>query len=138
MVLSGNDIDLSFAQIATALNAKPFGTPSYAVQRLHVLGLQVDYRPRTLADAMTDIQQHRPLICFVRTQFLDHWTKDVAHAVVLVDIEPEQRFWTHDPWLADGPRLSPGTASWQPGQSSIFAVLHLRRLCSPKEGKELL
>jgi hypothetical protein len=103
MVLSGNDIDLSFAQIATALNAKPFGTPSYAVQRLHVLGLQVDYRPRTLADAMTDIQQHRPLICFVRTQFLDHWTKDVAHAVVLVDIEPEQRFWTHDPWLADGP-----------------------------------
>ena len=103
MVLSSNGIDLSFAQIFAALEAKPFGTPSFAVQHLHVLGLQVDYRPRTLMDAMTDIQQRRPLICFVRTQFLDHWTKDVSHAVVVVEIDPEQRFWIHDPWIADGP-----------------------------------
>ncbi len=103
MVLSGSGIDLSFAQIFTALGAKPFGTPSFAVQRLHVLGLQVDYRPRTLVDALKDIQQRHPIICFVRTQFLDHWDKDVAHAVVVVEIEPQQRFWIHDPWLADGP-----------------------------------
>ncbi len=43
------------------------------------------------------------MLAFVRTQFLDYWQEDVAHAVVIVDAEPDQIFWIHDPALAAGP-----------------------------------
>jgi hypothetical protein len=43
------------------------------------------------------------MIAFVRTQFLDYWQEDVAHAVVIVGAEPEDLFWVHDPAFATGP-----------------------------------
>jgi hypothetical protein len=43
------------------------------------------------------------MILFLRTGFLDHWQRDVAHAVIVVRAEDDQRFWLHDPALSTGP-----------------------------------
>ena len=49
------------------------------------------------------------MILFLRTRFLDHWQHDVAHAVVVMGYEENQRFWLHDPAFRQGPTA----VSWE-------------------------
>ena len=104
MVLSHLGIESSEAKIRRTLGAREFGTPSFAVRRLASLGLWVNYGEWSLPQLLDSLAVGRPVILFVRTGFLDYWEEDVAHAVVVVGAEEEQRFWLHDPILAVGPR----------------------------------
>jgi ABC-type bacteriocin/lantibiotic exporter with double-glycine peptidase domain len=108
MVVAHLGITLSEAEISRVLGARDFGAPSFAIQQLTSLGFQVIYREWSIPQAVDTLHDGIPLIIFVRTAFLEYWNKDVAHAVILIDAEENQRFWLHDPALSN----SPTTVSW--------------------------
>ncbi len=103
MVLAYLGLERSEVEVSQVLGAQAFGTPSFAVRRLTTLGLQVTYREWSIPQLLTTLDTGQPVILFVRTGFLDHWRKDVAHAVVVVDARKHQQFWLHDPALSTGP-----------------------------------
>jgi hypothetical protein len=70
---------------------------------LTALGLEVVYREWSIPQLLAVLAAGQPIILFVRTGFLDYWQEDVAHAVVVVGAEENQRFWLHDPALTTGP-----------------------------------
>lgn len=103
MLLAYLGIKCSEAEVSQVLGAQEYGTPSFAIQRLVALGVQVTYRQWSLPVLTSALTSKQPVIIFVRTGFLDHWTKDVAHAVVIVGLEKEQRFWINDPAREQAP-----------------------------------
>jgi ABC-type bacteriocin/lantibiotic exporter with double-glycine peptidase domain len=103
MLLAYLGIERSEAEVSQVLGAQDCGTPSFAIQRLVALGIQVTYRQWSLPALASALTSKQPVIIFVRTGFLDHWTKDVAHAVVIVGFEKEQRFWINDPAREQAP-----------------------------------
>ncbi len=103
MVLAYWGLQRSEAEIGRILGARNFGTPSFAVKRLTQWGAQVLYCEWSIAQLLNSLAAQQPIIAFLRTGFLDHWQQDVAHAVVLVGCEENQRFWLHDPALSNGP-----------------------------------
>ena len=103
MVLAHLGRELSEDAVSRVLGAQEFGTPSFAVQQLAALNLQVTYREWSVSQLIAALQAGNPVIVFVRTAFLDHWTRDVAHAVVVVGAAENQQFWIHDPAWPDGP-----------------------------------
>jgi ABC-type bacteriocin/lantibiotic exporter with double-glycine peptidase domain len=115
MVLAYWGIERSEAEVRRVLGSRSFGTPSYAVERLSRWGMHVRYSEWSISQLIQFFGSRVPVIVFVRTAFLDHWQYDVAHAVVLVGCEENQRFWMHDPALPAGPTAVswPGTlAAW--------------------------
>jgi hypothetical protein len=70
MVLAYLGIKRSESQFRKALGTETWGTPTLAVQRL--------------------VSINREVIYFVRTGFLDDYTADFAHALVVVGANPEQ------------------------------------------------
>ena len=104
MVLAYLGLELTEAEVSRTLGAQEFGTPSFAVQRLTALNLQVTYREWSVAQLLDALQAKAPVLVFVRTAFLDHWTNDVAHAVVIVGATENQQFWIHDPAWPAGPQ----------------------------------
>ncbi len=103
MVLARLGLERSESEISRLLGAQPFGAPSFAVRRLDAWGLCVVYREWSVPQLLSVLEARQPVIIFVRTGFLDHWQRDVAHAVVIVGAEEGQRFWLHDPALSTGP-----------------------------------
>lgn len=103
MVLSYLGLEYSEDEISRILGSQEFGTPSSAVQKLTTLGLEVVYREWSISQLLSSLDTEQPVILFVRTGFLDHWQEDVAHAVVVVGAEKDQRFWLYDPALPTGP-----------------------------------
>jgi ABC-type bacteriocin/lantibiotic exporter with double-glycine peptidase domain len=108
MVVAQLGRDLSESEIAQVLGAHDYGTPSYAIRQLSSIGFQVEYREWSIQQTLDLLQSGTPLIIFVRTAFLEYWSKDVAHAIVLVQAEEHQSFSVHDPALSKGPL----TVSW--------------------------
>lgn len=53
-------------------------------ETMTALQLHVEYRSWSVVDVLGAIRSGTPIIAFVRTQFLDYWQEDVAHAVVIV------------------------------------------------------
>jgi ABC-type bacteriocin/lantibiotic exporter with double-glycine peptidase domain len=103
MVLAYLGIERSEAEVSQVLGAQEYGTASFAIQRLSVLGVQVKYRQWPLSELMDTLASKQPVIVFVRTGFLEHWVEDVAHAVVIVGVEEGRRFWINDPAGQQGP-----------------------------------
>ena len=97
MMLAYLGMDMAEAEVSRVLGAQEFGAPSFAVQRLTALKLRVTYREWSVAQLLEALETQTPVLVFVRTAFLDHWTKDVAHAVVIVGAEENRQFWIHDP-----------------------------------------
>jgi ABC-type bacteriocin/lantibiotic exporter with double-glycine peptidase domain len=108
MMLAYLGLEYPEPEVNHIFGAHESGTPSFAVQRLSVLGLQVIHREWSVSQLLRALDTDQPVILFVRTGFLDHWKKDVAYAVIAVGAEEGQRFWLHDPALSSGPV----TASW--------------------------
>lgn len=111
MILAYWGIERSEAEVRRVLGSRSFGTPSYAVERLSRWGMHVRYGEWSISQRIKSLASRVPVIAFVRTAFLDH----VAHAVVLVGCEENQRFWMHDPAIPAGPTAVswPGTlAAW--------------------------
>jgi len=103
MVLAYWGLSRSETAIRRVLGTRVFGTPTFAVERLRQWDVQVVYREWTVPQLLTMLEMGQPVILFLRTGFLDYWQQDVAHAVVVVDYEENQRFWLHDPALSTGP-----------------------------------
>lgn len=103
MVLAYWGLQRSETAIRRILGTRAFGTPTFAVEHLRQWDVQIIYREWTVPQLLTALEMGQPVILFLRTGFLDHWQQDVAHAVVLVDYEENQRFWLHDPALSTGP-----------------------------------
>jgi ABC-type bacteriocin/lantibiotic exporter with double-glycine peptidase domain len=104
MVLAYLGLELTEAEVSQTLGAQEFGTPSFAVQQLTALNVQVTYREWSVAQLLDALRAKAPVLVFVRTAFLDHWTNDVAHAVVIVGATENQQFWIHDPAWPAGPQ----------------------------------
>lgn len=108
MVLTYLGMSLSEAEVGRTIGAKPFGTPTFAIQRLSKLGLQVNYKEWSTSALLAVLGEKRPLIAFVRTGFLDYWQEDFAHAVVVVGAVDNEQVWVHDP----AKETSPLSVSW--------------------------
>jgi len=102
MVLAYHQIDRSERQLRRMLGAHSYGTPSFAVQRLKLSGITVEYREWSIQELLALLERRDPLIVFVRTGFLDYWQQDVAHAVVIIGAEAPFRCWLHDPAQSAG------------------------------------
>lgn len=103
MVLAFWHLTKTEKEIRRVLGTRVFGTPSFAVKRLSQWDVHVQYREWSIAQLLEALKTGHPVIAFVRTAYLDYWQQDVAHAVVLVGYEENQRYWLHDPALPDGP-----------------------------------
>lgn len=123
MILAALGINRSEVDISQIIGARPYGAPSFSVTRLETLGLRVEYHSWSLPDLLKTIDAGTPVISFVRTEFLDHWREDVAHAVVVVAAEPDRLFWIHDPALQSGPVATSGMDCWRHGLSSRTVAL---------------
>ena len=108
MILAQLGLELSEGEISRRLSTQEYGTPGSALQRLSALNVRVTYREWSVAQLLDALQVGQPVIALVRTSFLDHWTQDVAHAVVVVGAVEDDLFWIHDPALPVGPL----TVSW--------------------------
>lgn len=103
MVLAYLGIERSETEVSEVLGAQEYGTPSFAVQKLSALDVHVTYRQWPLSELTAAVTNKQPVIIFVRTGFLEYWTEDVAHAVVIVGIEEGHRFWINDPARQEAP-----------------------------------
>ncbi len=103
MVLSHLGLHAGEDEVGRWLGSHEYGTPSYAVLRLTRRDLQVTFKEWSVPQLLAALNEGIPVIAFVRTAFLDYWTEDVAHAVVVVGAIEHQQFSIHDPARADGP-----------------------------------
>jgi chemotaxis regulatin CheY-phosphate phosphatase CheZ len=65
-------VEKTEAEAIRLLNAQEYGTPSFAIQRLSSLGLNVRYQEWSIAELMSALVNSQPLVVFVRTGFLDY------------------------------------------------------------------
>lgn len=103
MVLAYLGMEYAEDEISRILGTKEFGTPSFAIQKLTRLQLQVVYREWSVAELLSTLDAGQPIIVFVRTGFLDYWQEDFAHAVVVVGATQDKQFWVHDLAQSKGP-----------------------------------
>ena len=103
MVLAGMGRMYSEAELDTAMGGFGTGIPSFAVQRLSQLDLEVAYGQWALPHLYEVLQRTIPVIAFVNTLFLDSWNIETAHAVVIVGVDAQSKFWIHDPEAWSGP-----------------------------------
>ncbi len=80
MMLAYLGVEMTEVEVSRVLGAQEFGAPSFAVQRLAALNLKVAYREWSISQLLEALEAKTPVLVFVRTAFLDHWTRDVAHA----------------------------------------------------------
>ncbi|MBI4670415.1 MAG: C39 family peptidase [Chloroflexi bacterium] len=88
MVLASLGMNLAEPEIANILGTQDYGTPSFAIRQLTILGANVNYHEWSVAQLLAELEAKHPVILFVHTGFLDHWTIDVAHAIVAVGAVP--------------------------------------------------
>lgn len=103
MILAHLGMNMPEAEVAKTLGAKPFGTPSFAINKLRDLGLIIDYREWSVAEVVSALDKNKSVLIFVRTGFLEYWQEDVAHALIIVGLELERHFWVNDPAQLDAP-----------------------------------
>lgn len=80
-----------------------FGTPSSRIRRLSNWGYDVAYRSATLSEIEGWLNRKLAPIAFVNTEFLDYWTANTPHAVVIVGLE-DGRIFLNDPAFAKAPQ----------------------------------
>lgn len=76
-------------QLARQLETTQLGTPGSRLLRLNSPSFQVFFGPLTLPLVRSNLAKGRPVIALVRTIFLDYWSEDLAHAVVVVGFDDE-------------------------------------------------
>jgi ABC-type bacteriocin/lantibiotic exporter with double-glycine peptidase domain len=74
MVLAHLGYAIDYPQLLKLLKIKPYGAPAGNVRLLENLGLNVIYSKTGLAGLQAILQEEHPVIVFVRTGELPHWT----------------------------------------------------------------
>lgn len=78
------------------MNIQSYGAPAGNIRQLTQLNLKVTYSQTVITGLETMLQQGQPVIVFVRTGELPHWTYSTDHALVVVGYDDEQIF-VNDP-----------------------------------------
>src|SRR5258708_6327508 len=114
MVLAHYRCDHPEDELRQLLGTTPHGTPARALLRLAPLGVDVQLRFAHLGELSSLLEAGVPPIVFVNTGFLDYWTYDCAHVLVVVGLEVTT-VAVNDPLMDSGPRqtsLSGFHAAW--------------------------
>ncbi len=87
MVLAYLKRSVAYVKLLTLLRIGPLGTPRRNVSRLAKLRVDVTYREATLSIVAAYLQAGHPVIAFVDTAELDHWSIATNHAVVIIGLD---------------------------------------------------
>lgn len=102
MVLAYLGVEHTELELSKVLGTRKMGTPSFAIERLTALGIQVEYGSWKTEHLVPVLVQGQPVIVFVQTGFLDYWKENFAHAIVVVGATDNEQFWVHDPAQPQG------------------------------------
>ncbi len=102
MVLAYHGRDTDYDEIRAALRIKPFGAPAANVRLLTAFDVRVVYSTTSLVGLRQMLDDGHPVIAFVKTGNLPHWTYDTDHALVVIGYEGATLF-VNDPDRPDGP-----------------------------------
>jgi len=100
------------------------GTPARALLHLASLGFDVHLRFAHLAELGTVLATGVPPIAFVNTGFLDYWSSDCAHVLVVVGVDAAT-VSVNDPILDSGPQSTSLTgfhAAWAANKCLIATI----------------
>lgn len=92
MLLAHLESPVLESKVSALFEATEIGTPASRVLRLKKWGYHVLYRSASLAELRGWLEEGSPPIVFVHTQFLDYWTSNSPHAVVLVGMDDSQLY----------------------------------------------
>ena len=96
MLLSHLGRQIDYAHLRQLLNIQPHGAPAGNIRRLTQLNFKVTYSQTDMSGLEAMLQQGHPVIVFVRTAELPHWTYSTDHALVVVGYDDDQLF-VNDP-----------------------------------------
>jgi len=98
MLLEAIDVQVSYSQLLSILDIKPWGTPHRNILKLAELvsDVHVIYRQGTITDLFGVVDRGNALIVFVWTGDLPYWEIETWHAVVIVGYD-DQDFYVNDP-----------------------------------------
>jgi ABC-type bacteriocin/lantibiotic exporter with double-glycine peptidase domain len=105
MVLAYLQNPVEESKVSELFEADEIGTPTSRILRLEKWGYQVSYGSTNLEQLNDWLSQDVPPIAFVQTQFLDYWTKNTPHAVVVVGVSNEQ-VYLNDPAFETAPQVA--------------------------------
>jgi predicted double-glycine peptidase len=95
-----------YAQLIQLLKIKSFGAPAGNIRLLTTLGVTPIYSQTDMPGLETLLQQQQPVIVFVRTGDLPHWTYNTDHALVVVGYD-ENNVYVNDPDRQNAPIAVP-------------------------------
>lgn len=110
--------------VSTLFDALPEGTPASRVLRLRQWNFHVIYQSASVHDLRSWLQRGIPPIVFVQTGFLEYWSINVRHAVVVVGLD-ETTIWLHDPAFAEAPHsclLDGFLAAWAEMDETVAII----------------
>jgi uncharacterized protein YvpB len=102
MVLTHLGKKFDYPQLLQLLEIKPHGAPARNIRQLATLNLSVTYSQTDLDSLEVVLQEGHPVIIFVRTGELPHWTYATDHALLLVGYDEEQ-VYVNDPGHDEAP-----------------------------------
>lgn len=106
MVLAYLGREIDYPRLLQLLNIKPHGAPAGNIRLLTKLNLNVTYRQTDLVGLEGMLQQGQPVIVFVRTGELPHWTYNTDHALLVVGYD-EKLMYVNDPDRSEAPITVP-------------------------------
>jgi ABC-type bacteriocin/lantibiotic exporter with double-glycine peptidase domain len=106
MVLAHLGHAIDYPQLLKLLKIKPYGAPAGNVRLLENLGLNVVYSKTGLQGLQAMLQEEHPVIVFVHTGELPHWTYSTDHALVVVGYD-ENLLYVNDPAHSEAPVTIP-------------------------------
>jgi len=109
MVLAYLGRTVSESALNRLFEAEDFGVPGHRLRRLAQWGYRVRYESGTETMLRSLLDQRVPVVALVRTGFLDYWTEDVYHAVVVVGMDVSL-VYLNDPWFDVAPQAVPRNA----------------------------
>lgn len=126
MVLAHYGDIRSEAELRLLFDTKPTGTRAGNLMRLSSPAFEVHLRPSNLVELQQALVNNHPAIVFVQTGFLEYWSMDIFHTVVLIGLDAA-KVALHDPYFATAPQttsLQSFAKAWaQTGQFTAFLRL---------------
>lgn len=106
MVLNYLGRAIDYARLLQLLKIRSFGAPAGNIRLLTALDTTPIYSQTDMLGLETLLQQRHPVIVFVRTGDLPHWTYNTDHALVVVGYD-ENTIYVNDPDRREAPIAVP-------------------------------
>jgi hypothetical protein len=106
MILAYFGREMGEQPLADLLRTRAIGTPADNVVRLESPGYKVTLGRGIELDLGRFLAARLPVIVFVKTQYLPHWDREDAHALVLVGRDASQGY-VNDPAFDSAPHAIP-------------------------------